>query len=200
MPLETLTDVAKPTLTNSQINAVQGLSRASRKRRRGPETRFCQGCNQQCDVDSFMLSRHNGRSTTPYCDCHITILVPAIAANITNKGTTIPAANNKNAAPNQPIVLANQLPCIPAGFISQYKWRRQLFFGFAPRFGTCCRKGKVLLPAIRPPPDDLKELYTSTTGPAIAFQDNICYYNSALAFTSINYQADNHITGGIRPF
>jgi hypothetical protein len=131
---------------------------------------------------------------------------------------------NPDPAVNQPLILAGHFSRIPAGFVSQYTRRRQLNFGrmdvecrfcgalhwmsektvrstiVAPRFSTCCREGKVLLPAVNTPPDDLKELYTSIAGPAAAFRENIRYYNSSLAFTSVSYTADDRTTGGINPF
>jgi len=57
-----------------------------------------------------------------------------------------------------------------------------------------------MLPAIKDPPDDLKELLASQDQDAVEFRKNIRCYNSALAFTSVDYKVDSRVTGGIVPF
>ena len=113
---------------------------------------------------------------------------------------------------------------IPRGFISQYRHRKPLKLGrmdiecpdcgalhwmaektykspkSAPRFSKCCKEGAVMLPAIKDPPDDLKELLTSQDHDAVEFRKNIRCYNSALAFTSVDYKVDSRVSGGIVPF
>jgi hypothetical protein len=69
-----------------------------------------------------------------------------------------------------------------------------------PRFGKCCRDGQVSLPAVKPPPEDLLDLYTSRDGRAVAFRESIRWYNSALAFTSVSYKSDIRTTGGVQSF
>ena len=43
----------------------------------------------------------------------------------------------------------------------------------APRFSKCCKEGAVMLPAIKDPPDDLKELLTPQDHDAVEFRKNI---------------------------
>jgi hypothetical protein len=70
----------------------------------------------------------------------------------------------------------------------------------APRFSKCCKEGAVKLPAVKEPPDDLKELLTSQEPHAAEFRKNIRHYNSALAFTSVDYKVDSRTTDGYVPF
>lgn len=65
----------------------------------------------------------------------------------------------------------------------------------APKFSSCCKAGAVKLPAIRDPPAELQELYTSTNQDALQFRKHIRRYNGAFAFTSANYKADDRVSG-----
>ena len=59
-----------------------------------------------------------------------------------------------------------------------------------PLFGTCCSNGNVQLLKLSQLPPTLLELYTTDTSIAKDFRTHIRKYNSALAFTSLNYQPD----------
>jgi len=58
-----------------------------------------------------------------------------------------------------------------------------------PCFESCCKQGDVVLPLFRPPPQYLQTLLQSQKHFACAFWDQLCLYNAALAFTSINCTA-----------
>ncbi|XP_065654837.1 uncharacterized protein LOC136081451 [Hydra vulgaris] len=60
---------------------------------------------------------------------------------------------------------------------SAHKWK-----GEAP--GLCCNNGKVVLPALIPPPDPLKSLMCGTTPASRHFLENIRRYNSCFQMTS----------------
>ena len=53
-----------------------------------------------------------------------------------------------------------------------------------PVFALCCHHGKISLDAMDDPPKQLSSLYMEQSTEAKAFRENICRYNSALAFTS----------------
>ncbi|KAN0072880.1 hypothetical protein V8E54_008994 [Elaphomyces granulatus] len=65
------------------------------------------------------------------------------------------------------------------------------------RYNICCSEGAVKLPPIQDPPGCGP---CTSRIPTVQFRDNICRYNSALAFTSINFRADDRLAGGFRPF
>ena len=75
----------------------------------------------------------------------------------------------------------------------------------APRFQTCCKDGKVVLPSIQEQPEVLKELWTSESARARSFRSFARKYNSAFAFTSFNYKSGQRpeeagVRGGFRSF
>lgn len=57
-----------------------------------------------------------------------------------------------------------------------------------PKFGKCCHKGKVNLPALRTPPDSLRELFEGDGDKS-----------KANAFTSIGCKYDTRVSKGGRP-
>ena len=69
-----------------------------------------------------------------------------------------------------------------------------------PLFGTCCSNGNVQLPKLSQLPPMLLELYTADTPIAKRFRSHIQKHNSALAFTSLNYQPDKRTQGGLQCF
>jgi len=69
-----------------------------------------------------------------------------------------------------------------------------------PQFSLCCENGKVLLPNLPATPQELEILLTSKESSAVKFQDQICMYNSVLAFTSLGAKVDELITGRPRPY
>lgn len=64
-----------------------------------------------------------------------------------------------------------------------------------PKFGFCCNKGAISLPAPEQPPFGLKHLFDGQTPQAREFRANIRQYNAALAFTSLGVSIDNLLPG-----
>jgi hypothetical protein len=58
---------------------------------------------------------------------------------------------------------------------------------------NCCKKGEIVLPPVREPPDLLKRLLTRDHPNSDSFIKHIRQYNSALAFTSIAYTPDRRL-------
>ncbi|KAJ3924389.1 MAG: hypothetical protein NXY57DRAFT_878344, partial [Lentinula lateritia] len=54
-----------------------------------------------------------------------------------------------------------------------------------PIFGTCCKSGKLSLPMLQNPPQELQNLFDGTDFESKHFLDNIRSYNSAFAFVSL---------------
>ena len=54
----------------------------------------------------------------------------------------------------------------------------------SPQFSLCCHNGKVLLPSLPHPPQQLHRLFVDDTTDAKQFREKIRQYNCALAFTS----------------
>ena len=48
-----------------------------------------------------------------------------------------------------------------------------------PKFGTCCKSGKVKLPMLKKPPPELQRLYDGTDNNSSHFLENICSYNAS---------------------
>jgi hypothetical protein len=69
-----------------------------------------------------------------------------------------------------------------------------------PQFSLCCKNGKVLLPSFPATPQELEVLLTSKEKNVVKFRDQICMYNSVLAFTSLGAKVDESITRGIGPY
>jgi hypothetical protein len=68
------------------------------------------------------------------------------------------------------------------------------------QFSLCCENGKVLLLNLPTTPQELEVFLTSKESSAVKFQDQICMYNSVLAFTSLGAKVDESITGGLGPY
>ena len=69
-----------------------------------------------------------------------------------------------------------------------------------PEFSLCCHQGKVHLPRLEDPPDELHKLFTEQTTEARQFRENIRWYNAALAFTSFTAKEQNVNAGGGGPW
>ncbi len=69
-----------------------------------------------------------------------------------------------------------------------------------PQFSLCCENGKVLLPNLLVTLQELEILLTNKESSAVKFQDQICIYNSVLAFTSFGAKVDESVTGGLGPY
>jgi hypothetical protein len=65
------------------------------------------------------------------------------------------------------------------------------------QFSLCCKNGKVLLSSLLATPQELEVLLTSKKRSVVKFQDQICMYNSMLAFISLDAKVDESITRGI---
>ncbi len=64
----------------------------------------------------------------------------------------------------------------------------------------CYENGKVLLSNLPATPQELEVLLTSKESSAVKFRDQICMYNSVLAFTSLGAKVDESVTGGPGPY
>ena len=69
-------------------------------------------------------------------------------------------------------------------------------------FEICCKKGDVTLQPLKAPPSYLRSLYQDQDPRGREFRQNIRRYNSALAFTSLNYNKDTRVSlnHGIQTF
>jgi hypothetical protein len=59
-----------------------------------------------------------------------------------------------------------------------------------PQFFLCCKNGKVLLPSLLATPQKLEILLTKKKKSVVNFRDQICMYNSMLAFISLSAKVD----------
>ena len=74
-----------------------------------------------------------------------------------------------------------------------YMWKQEIHVGTLDKtatFSTCCMQGKISLPVIQDPPEQLKLLLLSDTPEAKDFRTNIRAYNSSLAFASLGVTED----------
>ncbi|KAI0311387.1 hypothetical protein OF83DRAFT_1177624 [Amylostereum chailletii] len=69
-----------------------------------------------------------------------------------------------------------------------------------PDFGMCCNHGRVDLPPLPDPPDEIRDLYTGTNEMARDFRQFIRQYNCALAFTSLGVEIDHSVNNGRGPY
>ncbi len=69
-----------------------------------------------------------------------------------------------------------------------------------PQFSLCCENGKVLLPNLPTTPQELEVLLTNKESSAVKFQDQICMYNSVLAFTSLGTKVDESVIRSPGPY
>jgi hypothetical protein len=69
-----------------------------------------------------------------------------------------------------------------------------------PQFSLCCENGKVLLSNLPATPQELEVLLTNKERSAVKFRDQICMYNSVLAFTSFDAKVDGLVTRGPGPY
>jgi hypothetical protein len=69
-----------------------------------------------------------------------------------------------------------------------------------PQFIFCCENEKNLLSSFPITPQELEVLLTNKERSAIKFQNQICMYNSVLAFTSLGAKVDESVTRGIGPY
>jgi hypothetical protein len=65
-----------------------------------------------------------------------------------------------------------------------------------PQISLCCENGKVLLSSLPATPQELEFLLTNKERSAVKFQDQICMYNSVLAFISVGAKVDESVTRG----
>ena len=64
----------------------------------------------------------------------------------------------------------------------------------SPKFGMCCKQGKVLLPLIAKPPIPLCNLLDDISVKGMQFKKYIRAYNSILAFASLGASIDETVT------
>ena len=71
----------------------------------------------------------------------------------------------------------------------------------SPTYKTCCKEGSVILPPYKPPPQPLHDLLTGVNRSLLAhFFENIRYYNSMFAFTSMGVNVIDAINDGHGPY
>ena len=68
-----------------------------------------------------------------------------------------------------------------------------------PKFGTCCLDGKVILPFLTAPPQELSDLYFGQDPDSSHFLNKIRYYNNAFAMASLGVKIDHSVTGAGGP-
>jgi len=69
-----------------------------------------------------------------------------------------------------------------------------------PQFSLCCENGKVLLSSHPVTSQELEVFLTSKERNVVKFRNQICMYNSVLAFTSLGAKVDESITRGTGPY
>jgi hypothetical protein len=69
-----------------------------------------------------------------------------------------------------------------------------------PKFFLCCENGKLLLLSLRPTLQELEVLLTNKEISVVKFRDQICMYNSVLAFISLGAKVNESVTRGIIPY
>ena len=68
-----------------------------------------------------------------------------------------------------------------------------------PRFGLCCRQGRITIAPNPPLPEPLKDLYYKNDKRSKFFMENIRSFNSMFAFTSMGGKVDYKINKGKAP-
>ncbi|KAJ7722552.1 hypothetical protein DFH07DRAFT_683519, partial [Mycena maculata] len=68
----------------------------------------------------------------------------------------------------------------------------------APKFGSCCNHGKVVLEALTEPPAPLQQLFIGTDPQSKEFRKSMAQHNTALSFTSLGVE-DHAINNGCGP-
>jgi len=69
-----------------------------------------------------------------------------------------------------------------------------------PKFQLCCGNGKVQLPMLKDPPDELQQLlFQSDSKQSRSYQQHIRTYNMMFAFTSPGAKIDNKYNNGRGP-
>lgn len=61
-------------------------------------------------------------------------------------------------------------------------------------YESCCKRGDVKLDPLRPSPPLLQDLLIAKDSVGRHYRKHSRQYNSALAFTSVNYRADTRVT------
>ncbi|CAG8807594.1 20471_t:CDS:2 [Cetraspora pellucida] len=69
-----------------------------------------------------------------------------------------------------------------------------------PKFGSCCRHGKVILPLLHDPPLLLRQLFEGQDEQCKEFRANIRQYNAVHAFTLLGVNIDQTILNGRSPY
>lgn len=69
-----------------------------------------------------------------------------------------------------------------------------------PKFGICCKQGKISLPPMKEPPQYLGNLLKGEDEDSKNFRENIRSYNSMFSFTSTGGVVDKEINKGYGPY
>ncbi|KAL4300948.1 hypothetical protein AHAS_Ahas17G0251900 [Arachis hypogaea] len=68
-----------------------------------------------------------------------------------------------------------------------------------PKFSLCCMEGKIELPLLSVPPDELIQLHTGEDQRSIHFLKNIRAFNSIFCFTSMVEKINRGVNNGTAP-
>lgn len=69
----------------------------------------------------------------------------------------------------------------------------------SPEYSGCCIRGKIKLPTLKSPPEDLSDLFFGMNEISKHFLDNIRYYNNMYCFTSMSGSIDPSLNNGRGP-
>ena len=67
-------------------------------------------------------------------------------------------------------------------------------------FTMCCKKGKIVLPALRDPPSELFGLLVKNDALSKHFREFIRAYNMMFSFTSLGGRIDHSVNNGRGPY
>ena len=87
------------------------------------------------------------------------------------------------------------IPCPECGALHWIAEKLSASSRTTPRFGLCCKQGKVKLPPLRDPPAALRQLYVMDTPESRHFREEIWRFNRALSFTSLGVNEDRSVNG-----
>ncbi|CAL9225762.1 unnamed protein product [Arabidopsis halleri] len=69
-----------------------------------------------------------------------------------------------------------------------------------PKFGVCCKQGKVVLPVMRDPPGTLAALLYNGDDKSTHYRELVRAYNMIFAFTSLGGKIDHSVNDGKGPY
>jgi len=130
---------------------------------------------------------------------HAPLLTPPATQNPAVNRRTLPAARRPYREPSRRHDLGEmEHECRHCGAL-HWLLERSTGDGSSnarPLFQMCCGHGRIQLPRMPPPPEQLSYLFTGTTPQADRFRQYIRQYNAALAFTLLGVEVDNSVNEG----